>query len=48
MVVRLYEDKLADDDCHYLETQDKKRQDKTFIIIILQVQFFGTQLAKKR
>ena len=24
------------------------RQDKTFIIIILQVQFFGTQLAKKR
>ena len=28
--------------------QDKTRQDKTFIIIVLQVQFFGTQLAKKR
>ena len=27
---------------------DKTRQDKTFIIIILQVQFFGTQLARKR
>ena len=28
--------------------QDKTRQDKTFINIILQVQFFGTQLAKSR
>jgi len=28
--------------------QDKTRQDKTFIIIILQVQFLGTQLTKKR
>ena len=26
----------------------KTRQDKTFIIIILQIQFFGTQLVIKR
>ena len=28
--------------------QDKTRQDKTFIIVTLQVQLFGTQLARKR
>ena len=27
---------------------DKTRQDKTFIIVTLQVQLFGTQLARKR
>ena len=27
---------------------DKARQNKAFFIIILQVQFFGTQLARKR
>ena len=27
--------------------QDKTRQDKTFTNIVLQVQFFGTKLARK-
>ena len=30
------------------DIQDKTRQDKTFIIVTLQVQLFGTQLARKR
>ena len=31
-----------------LQDHDKTRQDKTFIIVTLQVQLFGTQLARKR
>ena len=30
------------------ERQDNTRQDKTLIIVTLQVQLFGTQLARKR
>ena len=31
-----------------LTLQDKTRQEKTFIIVTLQVQLLGTQLARKR